>query len=72
MESSFYMNTRGWQGEDLPENFVKFSFCYLFTESDINTLRTGYAHTSLGFRWHFYSEEKIFVSRGESASIYCN
>lgn len=64
MDSSFYISTRGWSGKELPEDFIKFSFDYSFSEDDIKILRTGRAHTSLGYRWLFYSEEKIFIYRG--------
>lgn len=65
-ENVFQFDNSGWpeKGDALPEVFIKFPFQFDFTEQDLEMLRTGHASTSLGFKWLFISDDKIFIHRG--------
>lgn len=64
--NGFQFNNSGWpkEGDTLPEVFIKFPFNFDFTERCLERLRTGHASTSLGFKWLYISDDKIFIYRG--------
>lgn len=68
MESinTFQFDTSGWpkEGDNLPEVFIKFPFGFDFTERCLERLRTDHASTSLGFKWLYIADDKIYIHRG--------
>lgn len=62
----FQFDNSGWpkEGDALPEVFIKFPFGFDFTERCLERLRTGHASTSLGFKWLYISDDKIYIHRG--------
>lgn len=62
----FQFDNSGWpkEGDALAEVFIQFPFKFDFTEKDLERLRSGHASTSLGFKWLYVSDDKIFIHRG--------
>ena len=62
----FQFDNYGWpqEGDVLPEAFIKFPFAFDFTKQCLERLRTGHASTSLGFKWLYISDAKIYIYRG--------
>ena len=69
-EGVFQFDNSGWpkEGDALPEVFIKFPFGFDFTENCLERLRTGHASTSLGFKWLYISDDKIYIHRGGRCS----
>ena len=64
----FQFDNSGWPTPDdvydaLPDTFVIFPFEFPFTNSNLDWFRNGFTSTSLGFRWIYISDEKIFIHR---------
>lgn len=62
----FQFDNSGWpdKGDALPEVFIKFPFKFDFTEEFLNLFRNKHTSTSLGYRWLYISDDKIFIHRG--------
>lgn len=65
-KSIFQLDNSGWpdKGDALSDIFIKFPFKFDFTEEFINLFRNKHTSTSLGFRWLYIADDKIFIHRG--------